>query len=43
VLESVARYGLLVVLGVVANFKGSCPRDAGEIKDPGIFTSDISQ
>jgi hypothetical protein len=42
-LESVARRGLLVVLGVVADLEGGCPRGTGKLEDLGLITSNASR
>jgi hypothetical protein len=42
-LESVTRRSLLVVLGVVADLEGGCPRDTGKLENPSVTASDISQ
>jgi hypothetical protein len=42
-LESVTLRDLLLVIGVVTDLEGGCPRGEGKFEDLGVTTSDISQ
>jgi hypothetical protein len=39
----VARRGLLVLLSVVTDLEGGCPRNLGKIEDPGVLILGISR
>jgi hypothetical protein len=43
VLESVVRRGLLIVLDIVADLEGSCPRGTGELEGLGLIASNASR